>query len=215
MHRYAHFIGILIFSFLIAGCAVKVIPSPGGQGTINPADNSLTITNENVSIKVVSADTEISSYNLDDLVSAFSVTIQNLSDREVSFATDSFLLLDGENRQYFPLTPAMVKEITSRDSYYLIPYPYVGFYYLEDYEKVSAYNATSTTQIPYYYELYPHDIYTKALAAGSVIPKATATGLVYFRIDLRSTKSVKLLVYRQGSSKSSPPDFTFPFTITK
>lgn len=205
---------ILLVALLLPGCALKVIPQPVSQGVIDPADNSQTVTKDGISVRVANTDAEIASYNLDNMVTAFSVTIHNQTDREVGFDTDSFLLLDDQNRQHLPLTPERVKEIISRDSYYLIPYPYVGFYYLEDYERTSSYNATGT-QLPYYYEVYPQDIYTRALAAGTIIPQAKAAGLVYFRIDLAATKEVKLLVYRKGTSKSAPPDFTFPFTVKK
>ncbi len=198
----------------LSGCSLKVVPQQVSQGVINPADNSQTVTKEGIAVKVANSDREMYSYNLDGTVTAFDVTIHNQTRQEISFGTDAFVLLDDQNRQYLPLTPERVKEIVSRDSYYLIPYPYVGFYYLEDYERTSSYNATGS-QLPYYYEVYPQDIYTRALNASAIIPGATAEGLVYFRIDLSATKEMKLLVFRKGTSKSSPPDFTFPFLISK
>ncbi|CAG0970856.1 hypothetical protein GEOBC_01268 [Geobacteraceae bacterium] len=204
----------LCATLFLTGCSLKVVPQQVPQGVINPVDNSQTITKDGIAVKVANSDREMVSYNLDGTVTAFDVSIHNQTDREVGFSTDSFLLLDDQNRQHFPLTPERVKEIVSRDSYYLIPYPYVGFYYLEDYERTSAYTDTGS-QLPYYYEVYPQDIYTRALNAETVIPGAKAEGLVYFRVDLAGTKEVKLLVFRKGASKSSPPDFTFPFAVSK
>jgi hypothetical protein len=209
----------LVLSFLctalvLAGCSLKVVPQPVPQGVVNPADNSQTITKDGIAVKVANSDREMVSYNLDGTVTAFDVAIHNQTDREVGFGVDSFILLDDQNRQHLPLTPERVKEIVSRDSYYLIPYPYVGFYYLEDYERASSYTETGS-QLPYYYEVYPQDIYTRSLNAETVIPGARAEGLVYFRIDLAATKEMKLLVFRKGTSKSSPPDFTFPFAVSK
>jgi hypothetical protein len=51
------------------------------------------------------------------------------------------------------------------------------------------------------------------LTGESIIPKAKVTGLVYFKIDLSTVKGVKLLVFKKGTSRSSAPDFTFPFKI--
>lgn len=210
---------ILVLSFLCAslfltGCSLKVVPQQVPQGVINPADNSQTVTKDGIAVKVANSDREMVSYNLDGTVTAFDVTIHNQTEREVGFGVDSFVLLDDQNRQHLPLTPERVKEMVSRDSYYLIPYPYVGFYYLEDYERTSYFTETGS-QLPYYYEVYPQDIYTRALNAATVIPGAKAEGLVYFRIDLAATKEMRLLVFRKGASKSSPPDFTFPFTVSK
>ena len=201
-------------SIFLAGCSLKVVPQQVPQGVINPADNSQTITKDGIAVKVANSDREMVSSNLSGTVAAFDVTIHNQTDREVGFGIDSFILLDDQSRQYLPLTPERVKEIVSRDSYYLIPYPYVGFYYLEDYERTSSYTDTGS-QLPYYYEVYPQDIFTRALNATTVIPGAKAEGLVYFRIDLAATKEMKLLVFRKGASKSSPPDFTFPFGVSK
>ncbi len=197
---------------LLPACALKVIPQPIDAGIINAADNSQQVTKGGIAITARVADAELSSYNLEGTVTAFAVQIDNQTSNEASFDTDSFLLLDDQARQYFPLTPEKVKEMLSKDSYYLIPYPYVGFYYLEDYEKSSFYN-TYNSQLPYFYEVYPQDIYTKALQSGSIIPKAKVVGLVYFKIDLNGKKGVKLLVYKKGTAKSAVPDFVFPFKI--
>jgi hypothetical protein len=163
---------------------------------------------------VKSGEMEIVSYNLEGSVASFLVTVENRTDKELPIDTDSFLLVDNEGRQYFPLTPDKVKEIISRDTYYLIPYPYVGFYYLEDYERSTAENRMSSDQ-PYFYELYPQDIYTKALPAGTVIPRAKVFGLVYFRIDMEGKQGISLKFYKKGTPKSGSPDFDFPFKIVK
>lgn len=207
----------LVFLFLalcLSGCSsLKVIPEPQENAVVNTAENSITSTNDGIAMTVKNADVNMYSENLEGTVMAFSIIIDNQTDKEVTFTPDSFRLLDGENRQYSPLTPEKVKEILSRDTYYLIPYPYVGFYYLEDYEKSAFYNRFNTKE-PYFYEMYPQDIFTKALPAGSIIPKAKVAGLLYFRIDLNDHKLVKLLAYRDAAAKAAP-DFTFPFRISK
>lgn len=209
----------LLFSIFMAvivmsGCSLKVIPVQVESGVINAKEQSQTLNRDGVAITARGSDAELYSYNLEGSVSAFTVLIDNQSDKEVMIDTDAFLLLDDEGRQYFALTPEKVKEIIAKDSYYLIPYPYVGFYYLEDYQKSSFYN-TFNSQLPYYYEVYPQDLYTKALTSGTIIPKAKVIGLVYYRIDLQGKKGVKLLVYKKGTSKSAAPDYVFPFKIQK
>ena len=208
------FLLVFIMCIAMSGCALKVMPEQVESGVINSRELSQTLTRDGVAITVKGSDAELYSYNLEGSVSAFTVIIDNQSDREVMIDTDSFLLLDDENRQYFPLTPEKVKEAIAKDSYYLIPYPYVGFYYLEDYQKSSFYN-TFNSQLPYYYEVYPQDLYTKALTNGTIIPKAKVTGLLYYRIDMQGKRGVKLLVYKKGASKSAAPEYLFPFKIRK
>lgn len=207
---------VLLLSVLFfAGCAsVKFIPEPVTGGTINEKDNSQSLSRDQITITARSGESQTLAYNLDEPVSSFFVVVENQTDSEVAVESDSFLLVDNDGRQYFPLTPEKLKEIISRNTYYLMPYPYIGFYYLEDYEKSAFYNKFNSDR-PYYYEVYPQDIYTKALPTGTVIPNARIAGLVYFRIDIQNKKGVTLLFYKKGSPKSAPADFAFPFKIVK
>jgi len=209
------YVAIFISALLVAGCSsFQVIPEPVTNGIVNDKEKSQTITRDNISITVRSGDAEILSYNLEGAIASFNVVVDNQTDQEVAIGNDSFLLKDNNGVQYAALTPEKVKEIISKNTYYLIPYPYVGFYYLEDYERASFQNRV-TTDRPYFYELYPQDIYTKALPVGAIIPKAKVAGLLYFRIDLQGKTGVSLLFYKKGTSKSAPADFVFPFKIVK
>ncbi|MBI5657247.1 MAG: hypothetical protein HZC44_10735 [Geobacter sp.] len=209
------YLAIFVSALLLAGCSsFQVIPEPVANGIVNDKEKSQTINRDNISITVRSGDAEILSYNLEGSVASFRVVVDNQTDHEVAIGNDSFLLKDNDGTQYSSLTPGMVKDIVAKNTYYLIPYPYVGFYYLEDYERASFQNRF-TTDRPYFYELYPQDIYTKALPVGVIIPKAKVAGLLYFRIDLQGKKEVSLLFYKKGTSKSAPADFVFPFKIVK
>lgn len=204
----------LLFLMLvfISGCSsLKLIPEPVEGGLINEKDNTVSLNRNNVIVTVGSNNMEISSYNLDGTVASFFIIVENQTETELTITNDSFLLIDDGGRQYYPLTPEKVKEMIARDNYYLIPYPYVGFYYLEDYQK-SAFNNRFTSDRPYY-EIYPQDIYTKSIPTGTIIPKAKVAGLVYFRIDLEGKKGVNLKIFKSGTPKSSPADFAFPFKI--
>lgn len=207
-------VGIMLSAIILSGCAIKVVPEPIESGVVDPSHNSLTVRKDSLRISVANSSPEMTDYKLEGGIASFALEIENQGSSEISFDKDSFILLDNEGRQYYPLTPEKMKEILSKDLYYLIPYPYVGFYYLEDYEK-AAFRNEQSSNIPYYYEVYPQDIYTKALNAGTIIPGAKVNGLVYFRIDLEDVKGVKLYVYKKGTSKSSQPDFVFPFRIVK
>lgn len=204
---------LFVWLFMISGCAVKIVPDSVPGGTLSADGNSLTIVSDKVSITAGVVEEEIIG-NQDSTVSSIHLEISNQGDNEVFFDTDSFLLLDTDNRQYFALSPEKVRQVLAKDTYYLLPYPYVGFYYLEDYEK-SAFKNSTETSLPYYYELNPQDLFARALPAGPVIPKGKISGIVYFQADVQSMKSFRLLVYRKGQSKASPADFVFPFRAAK
>lgn len=204
-----------LIASLLAGCSsVKLVPELAVNGSINSADNSQTIISNGVAVTARVDETGINSYNLSETVTSLHLIIKNSTDNEISFNDDSYLLVDESGFQYSLLTPENVRAMLKKDSYYLVPYPYVGFYYQEDFEKSNA-NSHFNSALPYYYDLYPQDIYSKALQATSVIPGMKVEGLTYFKIDPAAHKQVKLLVFRKGASKSSPPDFSFPFKIVK
>lgn len=206
---------MLSIFLLVSGCStVKIIPEQVINGHIDTADNSQTITDKGAEVSVRVDETGINSYNLDSFVTAFKVSIKNISVSEIAISEDSFVLVDENNLQYSLLTPEKVRDLLKKDSYYLMPYPYVGFYYLEDYQKTNFYNRSNST-LPYYYELYPQDIFTKALPMTTVIPGMKIEGLTYFRFDPANHKGIKLFIFAKGASKSSNPDFLFPFKISK
>lgn len=206
---------ILSLSFLVSSCStVKLVPEQAPNGHIDIVDNSQTISNKGAEVSVRVDEAGINSYNLDSFITAFKITIKNISESEIAFSEDSFVLVDENNLQHSLLTPEKVRDMLKKDSYYLMPYPYVGFYYLEDYQKTNFYNR-SNSSLPYYYELYPQDIFTKALPMTSVIPGMKIEGLTYFKFDPANYKVVKLLIFVKGASKSSHPDFLFPFKISK
>jgi len=123
------------------------------------------------------------------------------------------MLRDGEGRQYPAITPERVREIVSKDTVYLIPYPYVGYYYLEDQER-GASQQTMTSSLPFYAEYHPQDIFTRALPAVPVLPHSKSSGVVYFIVDLTRTDRAELLLYPDPRMQGEPR-YRFPFNVEK
>lgn len=206
---------VVLLLVVMSGCAsVKVIPEAIEHGSINASDNSLSIDRNSVTIRTAIDEVGINAYNLENTVASFRVAIKNNSAHEVAYSADSFVLVDERGMQYSVLTPERMREILKKDSYYLMPYPYVGFYYLEDFQKTTFYNRFNSS-LPYYYEMYPQDLFTKSLPMSTIIPGMGIEGLLYFKIDMANHQAVKLYVYRTGASKSAPPEYVFPFKIVK
>lgn len=206
---------IILTCTLVSGCStIKVVPEQVVHGVINAVENSQTITENGIEVSVRADESAINAYNLESTVASFHIAIRNISASEVAFSEDSFVLVDEQGLQYSLLTPDKVRDMLKKDSYYLMPYPYVGFYYLEDYQKTSFYNRFNSS-LPYYYELYPQDLFSKALPMTTVIPGMKIEGLTYFKVDPAAHQNIKLLIFGKGASKSSPPAFSFPFKILK
>jgi hypothetical protein len=206
---------ILVVSILLAcsACSVSVSPIATPTGIINPADNSLTETHDGVSFTVKLDQLSYGPYQQVDNITSFHVNIDNQTESPISFPSSAFLLKDGDGRQYRSITPERVREIVSKDSVYLIPYPYVGYYYLEDQATV-AFDNTFSSSLPFYAEYHPQDIFTQALSEDPVLKDSKASGLVYFIADLGRTNYAELLIF-SNQETSGEPLLKFPFAIEK
>lgn len=201
---------ILLFC---SACSVSVAPIATSTGTINLEEKSLTETHNGISFTVKVDELSVAPYQMVDNVTSFHVAIDNQTERQVSFPSRSFLLKDGDGRQYRSVTPERVREIVSKDTVYLIPYPYVGYYYLEDQEKVSR-EDTFSSSLPFYAEYHPQDIFTRALTEEPILKGSKVSGVVYFIASLERTDYAELLVFPDQEA-SGEPLLKFPFAIEK
>ncbi len=206
---------ILVASLLLfcSACSVNVAPIATPTGTINPTDNSLTETRENITFTVKIDELSVAPYQLVDNITSFHVAIENNTQKSISFPSKAFLLKDGEGQQYRSITPDRVREIVSKDTVYLIPYPYVGYYYLEDQMRVSHENDFSSS-LPFYAEYHPQDIFTRALTEEPILKKSKASGVVYFIADLERTDYAELFIFPDAETVEDPL-VKFPFAIKK
>ncbi len=211
--RIAHVLAVLILLLFCSACSVSVNPIATATGTINPEEQSITEIRDDIVFTVKLDELSVSSHPMVDNITAFHVTIDNRSEKQVSFPPQAFLLKDGDNRQYRPITPERVREIVSKDTVYLIPYPYVGYYYLEDQVRVSHAD-TFSSSLPFYAEYHPQDIFTRALTEEPILKGSKVAGLVYFIADLARADYAELLVFPDQET-SGEPLVRFPFSIRK
>lgn len=209
-----HLLCLLFCALVLAGCGVKVIPKPTATAILDPASNALSWSTKGVSASVRLVDQDVARTQMIDRVASFHVSIVNQTGTELSLPLSSHVLIDDQGNQIRPITPEELLRIVSRESFYLIPYPYFGYYYLEDREKLRSFN-TLTSPLPYFPETHPQAILTEALPTGSILPGARVSGLVYFLIDFDQKKQVEFRIYLQGSAPGAAPDFSFPFSVEK
>ena len=201
--------------FLLSGCGITVVPSPQNPGAIiNPADRSITEIRNGLEISARVQELSVGSYGISENITSFYLVIVNRRDQEAVVPLKALYLLDDQGTQLRPILPENVLATLDRQSDYLIPYPYVGYYYLEDSRKAVAIDSMGSS-LPYYASNYPQELLTEALPDSPVLPGARIAGMVYFPVDLATKKSVELKIYLPGTPISAPPDFRFPFSIEK
>lgn len=207
--RKHHFIAVLLLLLFCTACSVSVVPVATSTGTINPEDKSITETRNGVVFTVKLDSLSVAPEHMIDNITSFHVTVDNRTDRQITFPPQAFVLKDSGNRQYRSISPERVREIVSKDMVYLIPYPYVGYYYLEDQARVTHAD-TFSSSLPFYAEYHPQDIFTRALTAQPILKGAKVSGLVYFIADLERADSAELMVFPDEGTTGEPlASFTF------
>lgn len=192
-------------------CSVKVAPVPTATGTINQAEQSITEIHNDVAFTVKLDELSLAPYQIVDNITSFHVVIDNRSGATVSYPPKAFLLKDSDGRQYRSISPERVREIVSKDTVYLIPYPYVGYYYLEDHVMMAHEDAFSSN-MPFYAEYHPQDIFTRALTEEPVLKNSKVAGVVYFIADLENADYAEVMVF-QNAEVVGEPIVKFTFSI--
>ncbi len=205
---------VVLGALVLSGCGVNIVPRPSAGGQIDARTNAITQARSDLTMSVRVQDLEVRPYQMVDNIVSFHIVAANHGGETMNVPIGGFILVDDAGNQYRPITPETVTEIVSRESFYLMPYPYVGFYYLEDAVKSSQFDRFDSS-LPYFPERYPQDIYTQALPSGSVLPGNRISGLIYFIADLTRMKSFDLNYYFPHASLSEPPAFSFPFSVEK
>jgi len=208
--RWICLLGLL---FCTLACAPKIVPQPTATALLNPVDQSLTETRDGVAVSARVDQQSVQPYQLTDNLTSFQITIDNGTDRQVTVPAAAFMLRSGDGQQYRSITPERVREIVSKDTVYLIPHPYVGYYYLQDQERF-AHENTMTSSLPYYAEYHPQEIFTRALPVGAVLPQSKVSGVIYFVADLTRMSGFELLLFADDKTQGAPL-YRFPFAVEK
>lgn len=210
--RMKQLLAVLIL-FLSSACSVNIAPIATPTGIINLEEKSITESRDGVAFTVKLDELSVASYQMVDNITSFHITIDNRTGKQVLFPPQAFILKDGSGHQYRAITPERVREIVSKDSVYLIPYPYVGYYYLED-QAMITHADTFSSSLPFYAEYHPQDIFTRALTEAPILQRSKAAGVVYFIADIETTDYVELLLFPDAKT-SGDPVAKFSFAIEK
>lgn len=213
MKRLLHWTCLLVVLSGTLACAPKIVPMPTATALLNPADQSLTETRDGVAVSARIDQQSVQPYQLTDNLTSFQVSIDNRTGRQVTIPVEAFVLRSGDGQQYRPITPERVREIVSKDTVYLIPHPYVGYYYLQDQERY-AHENTMTSSLPYYAEYHPQEIFTRALPVGAVLPQSKVSGVIYFVADLTRMPGFELQLFADDKTQGNPL-YRFPFAVEK
>ena len=124
------------------------------------------------------------------------------------------MLFDQDKKLYRPLESDRVTALTRQEANYLIPYPYVGFYYLQDSADFD-YSTQSASSLAYSPQRTLGSADSYALPVGSIPPGANISGILFFNIDLYEKKFVDLTLQLQSERNFPETKFSFIFDVVK
>ena len=205
---------ILFLALLLSGCGVQVVPRTSAQISLDADKKTATATENGLTLSAKVQDLDFGPYTGENNITAFYVKITNNSKEERSVPLAAFMLFDQDRKVYRPLEPDRVTALTRQEANYLIPYPYVGFYYLQDSTDFD-YSTQSASSLAYSPQKTPLSAETYALPVGSIPSGANIAGMLFFNIDLYEKKYVDLTLQLQNAANVPETKFSFFFDVVK
>lgn len=200
---------IVLLTLLLSGCGVQVIPRTSAQMSIGSDKETVTATQNGLTVTAKVQDLDFGPYTGENNITAFYVTVSNNSAEERSVPLAAFMLFDQDKKLYRPLESERVTALTRQEANYLIPYPYVGYYYLQDSAEFD-YSTQSASSLAYSPQKSQGSVEAYALPVGAIPAGANISGMLFFNIDLYEKKFVDLTMQNGPETK-----FSFIFDVVK
>ena len=209
MVRYlSRYITVICILSLIAGCSAGLTPDLRTGLELSTDGRSLIEKNETFKIKVGIYDQYLN-IGTNDVFVSFLVTVKNLTSSPQQISQSSFFLLDQNSRQYQPYSSKQLMELVKSRYSYMLPYPFVGYYYSNDEAFPTVLGSSISDAEPY------RLLKSFAQFDSVILPGANIEGVLYFPVDTSQLQAVQLQIFSSIESSSSVPDFTFPFSVEK
>ena len=205
---------ILFLALLLSGCGVQVVPRTSAQISLGADKETVIATENGLTLSSKVQDLDFGPYTGENNITAFYVKITNNSKEERSVPLAAFMLFDQDRKVYRPLESDRVTALTRQEENYLIPYPYVGFYYLQDSTDFD-YSTQSASSLAYSPQRTSASAEAYALPVGSIPSGAHIAGLLFFNIDLYEKKFVDLTLQLPGDGNVPDTKFSFLFDVVK
>ncbi len=201
---------ILLLFFLLSACAtLKIVPQAQTGSQVDQESLAVTREIDNISVTVRLADVSVRPAPIEQNYCSFWIEINNQRSSLLPISFKDFTLVDAEGYQYAAHEPAGLVALLKPEVPYLVPFPYVGYYYLGDAERGSAADqfrsksSFATSRRPELIEL-------EALPEDQLLPHSKVAGKIYFSAELRTMRSFNIH-YQVGAL---PGQKTFPFNFS-
>lgn len=185
------FFSFLLFLLLTACSTISIAPQPQAGSQIDMDGKRIGRAENGAHLSVMLHEAIVRPSPADRNYSSFWVEVTNQRNVMLPLSFTDFLLIDDQGRQFQALDPQQLVEQLTDTVAYLVPYPYVGFYYLEDSVRSHA-DTQFRSEGDYFASRRPEYLASDALPVGDVLPASSVQGAIYFPAELRTMKSFQL-----------------------
>lgn len=202
---------LLLIVLFLSGCAgVSIVPQPNSGARVDPVSQAIIQQHDSINVMVRLGEVSVRPAPIEKNYCSFWIEVENNRAVLLPLSFKDFILIDSEGHQFSAQEPDELVSLLKPEIPYLIPYPYVGYYYLGDDARASAADqfrseaSYATSRRPEYIEL-------DALPQTDILPQAKVSGMIYFPAELRSMNGFQIR-YHVGAlpgQKSFPLNFGF------
>ncbi len=203
---------ILMLLCSCAGVIVTPDPRPGIQ--VDAANTEAQLTREGVSLKVRLAEASVRPSPVEKNICSFWVEIENQRGVLLPVSFTDFQLIADDGTLFQAENPEDLVALLKPQIPLLIPYPYVGYYYLNDSVR-GQWDDAFRSELSFSSSRRPELIHSDALPEQTLQPQTKASGMIYFPAELWSMQGFEIR-YQVGAlagQKSFP--VSIPFSVEK
>lgn len=203
---------LFLLVFLFSCTAPAIVPAPHGNSVFDPHTQLLSEQHDHLRFSAKLQDVSIRPGFVDDNVCSFWVEIQNDSEQSLAVSLKDLHLISSGGDQFAAQDPAQIAALLSDQDSYLMPYPFVGYYYL---------SSAAAARFEDQYHRGPLEFASRrsdtlllnALPQGPISPGAKVSGLVYFAAELRNFHAFELRYHPHTDSGEESFSFSLPFSV--
>ncbi len=202
-------LGLTALLFLTACSSVRVFPQPVADESFL-LDVDLVRQTDELRVRMRLRDISVRPAPVESNICSFWVELENRSELMLPVSPKDFVLIAGDGQLFQSIEPEILLAQTKISAPYLIPYPYIGYYYLQDAYRAEA-RDQFVSQQAYFGSRRGEHIVLDGLTAQDVFPETRIAAAIYFPAELRTMKSFKIRYQVQGlpGEQSFPLDFAF------
>ncbi|HEY5673153.1 MAG TPA: hypothetical protein VIR78_05575 [Malonomonas sp.] len=209
------FLALLLLCCLLPACAqVNIVPQIQSGSQIDIDSRSINRQQEDISVTVRMADAHVRPSPVEQNYASFWIEVDNQGNTALPLSLQDFTLLDADGHHYAAQSPDELVTLLKPETSYLIPYPYVGYYYLGDSERAKV-SDQFRSEASYAGSRRPEYIKLDALPEGEVPPHAKVTGMIYFSAELTRMRSFDVRYQSAPRSGQATLPFNFSFSVEK